>query len=246
AGNPALVFFHAFPFDAEMWSDQVTLFSEKFYCVAVDLPGFGSSPLPENAFTFEANVDAVLAFLKEAKLEKSIWCGLSMGGYLALRLYERAPEHCRALILCDTKSGADGNEAKLKRAASISQAIANREDFDTAQWKVLTGTAAKQNAELKKRFDTLTKRTSTRAITAGLTALATRTDTTEGLTKISVPTLILVGAEDQVTPVKEAEALHSAIKGSQLKVISNAGHLSNLENPSEFNAAVSGFLAGLR
>lgn len=118
-GNPVLIFLHAFPFSGDMWKDQLNFFSEKFYCLAPDLPGFGESAPCDSAVTFEYYVDSVLNYLKELKIEKAICCGLSMGGYLALRMYEKAPDQFRALILCDTKAGADSNEAKLKRWDNI-------------------------------------------------------------------------------------------------------------------------------
>ncbi len=243
--NPVLLFLHAFPFSAEMWRDQMNLFSEKFYCVAPDLPGFGTSTLPEHAMTFEGYVDAVLDYLQEQKIEKAMWCGLSMGGYMALRMYERAPEQCRGLILCDTKASADGNEAKVKRWDSIKLLQKSQQEFNQAQWKALIGESSQGNTDLKTRFQEIVSSVSAQGVAQGLVALATRTDSTESLAKISVPTLILVGEEDKVTPVKDAEVLHKGITGSKMKVIEKTGHLSNLESPKRFNDHLSDFLFSL-
>lgn len=244
-GSPTLLFLHAFPFSAEMWREQINLFSEKFHCVALDLPGYGESARPDHAVTFESYVDSVLTYLAEAKIEKSIWCGLSMGGYMALRMYERAPELCRALVLCDTKSGADGNEAKLKRWGAIQMIHKSREEFVEAQWKALIGESSRKNDVLKSRFESLLARVETMGVVSGLVALSTRTDTTPSLSKIRVPTLIVVGDEDKVTPVAESEAMAKAISGSEMKVLSKTGHLSNLENPQGFNDHLSSFLNSL-
>lgn len=243
--KPVLLFLHAFPFSSDMWKDQVNLFSEKFYCVAPDLPGYGQSALPDHALTFEGYVDSVLNYLKESKIEKAVWCGLSMGGYLALRMYERAPEQCRALILCDTKAGADGNEAKLKRWSSIQALQKNRTEFIEAQWQALVGESSKGDAALKQRFEQLIGLASDKTIASGLVALSTRTDSTMNLAKIRVPTLIVVGEEDKVTPVAESEAMAKAIAGAQLKVLAKIGHMSNLENPQKFNDQLSAFLISL-
>ncbi len=243
--NPALLFLHAFPFTSEMWREQLKTFSEKHYCIAPDLPGFGDNPLPPNAVMFEHYVDHVLNLLKELKIQKAIWCGLSMGGYLALRMYERAPELCRGLILCDTKAGADTNEGKIKRAKAINSLVASRIDFMASQWEALVGESSKTNIPLKMEFEELVAKVNDRGISSGLVALATRTDTVASLSNVRVPTLIVVGEEDKVTPVSESEIMAKAIPGSQLKVIGKAGHLSHLENPKDFNKVLSNFLTSL-
>lgn len=242
AQKPTLVFFHAFPLSGQMWKEQVSFLSSNYNCLTPDLPGFGKSILPDHAVTFEFYVDEMLKFIETNKLEKSIWCGLSMGGYLAMRLYERAPEKCSGLILCDTKAGTDGNEAKLKRWASIQALKKNRDEFINAQFNALVGESSKSNTQLKVTLDSLIKDNQDKGIGAGLVAMATRTDSTPGLVKIKVPTLIIVGDEDKVTPPSEAEAINKAIQGSKLKVLNKTGHLSNLENPKEFNAVIAEFL----
>lgn len=244
-GNPVLLFLHAFPFSAEMWKDQLNFFSEKFYCIAPDLPGFGESNLPGFAFTFEFYVDSILDYLKVSKIENAIWCGLSMGGYIALRMYERAPEQCRALILCDTKSSADSHRAKLKRWDSIKMLQRNRAEFIDSQWQALASETSKKNSVFKNHFERLLTGVSNEGIAAGLVAMASRTDSTESLSKICVPTFLVVGAEDQVTPVSDSEAISNAIVGSQIKVLDQIGHLSNLENPQIFNEHLNQILLSL-
>lgn len=244
--NPPLLFLHAFPFSAAMWKEQITYLSEKFYCIAPDLPGFGETPLADHAVTLEYFTDSVIDYLKSEEIEKSVWCGLSMGGYVALRMYERAPELCRGLILCDTKAGADCNEAKLKRWDTIKLLQKSRKEFIAAQWKALVGESSRDKTHLKARVEEMMNQVSAQGIAAGLVALATRTDSTEGLSKIAVPTLIVVGEEDTVTPPKEAEAMAKAIRGSELKKIPKAGHLSNLEDSQVFNQHLSSFLDSLK
>ncbi|NCN28084.1 alpha/beta hydrolase [bacterium] len=242
--KPALVFFHAFPFDARMWQTQLEFFSKDFYCIALDLPGFGGTSLSTDSMTFEHYVDLALNLLEEQNLESAVWCGLSMGGYLALRLYERAPELCRALVLCDTKAGADGNEAKLKRWGAIKTLRRSRSDFLEAQWKALVGAASYSNAALREQFNSLIA-SDDRAIGQGLVALVTRTDSTPLLKSIQVPTLILVGRDDVVTPVSEAQLMNEQISASELTVLDGVGHLSNLENSASFNSALNAFLSKL-
>lgn len=244
--KPSIVFFHAFPLTGQMWKEQVSFLSSDYNCLTPDLPGFSKSILPDHPVTFEFYVDEMLKFIETNNLEKSIWCGLSMGGYLAMRLYERASEKCQALILCDTKAGADGNEAKLKRWASIQALKKNRDEFINAQFNALVGESSKSSSQLKATLDSLIKDNQDKGIGAGLVAMATRTDSMPSLAKIKVPTLIIVGDEDKVTPPSEAEAMNKAIQGSKLKVLNKTGHLSNLENPKEFNAVIAEFLKGLQ
>ncbi len=221
------------------------VFSERYYCLAPDLPGFGESALPDEAFTFENYVDVVLNYLKEAKIEKATWCGLSMGGYLALRMFEREPQLCRALVLCDTKAGADTNEAKIKRWGAIQLLQKDRVEFVAAQWGALVGERSKENQALKKHFEELIGKITDRGIASSLVALATRTDSTQSLSKIKVPTLIVVGEEDKVTPVSESEAMAKVISGSKVTILPKTGHLSNLENPAAFNETLQKFLSSL-
>ncbi len=244
--NPVLIFLHAFPFSGDMWKDQINFFSEKYYCLAPDLPGYGESAPYDQAVTFESYVDSVLNYLTESKIETAIWCGLSMGGYLALRMYERAPELCKALILCDTKAGADSNEAKLKRWDNIQMLRRNRAEFLATQWQALVGESSRNNVALKIRYDGLVAKITDSGIASGLVALATRTDCTSALSKIRVPTLLLVGSEDKVTPVSESEFMAKAIVGSRKIIMEKTGHLSNLENPQEFNDRLSEFLNSLQ
>ena len=245
--HPALVFLHAFPLNQKQWQLQIEHFSQSYFCVALDLPGFGEAELATNSpFSFEAYVDYVEQVLNSLNVQPATWIGLSMGGYVALRALERFPTLARAVVLCDTKAASDGNEAKLKRWDGIQAVGKNIDAFIEAQAKVLMGTKAQANPKILETFKNLVKANSVDSIQRGLLALATRTDTTESLTKINIPTLIIVGGDDKVTPIADAEVLNKAIRGSQLAVIQGAGHLSNLEAPEEFNEVLGNFLSKLR
>lgn len=240
--NQCLLFLHAFPLSSEMWDGQMKAFSSSHYILAPDLPGFGKGQLPDSSnITFEHYVDEVLSFLKETGLKQSVWCGLSMGGYLALRLYERAPELCSGLILCNTKAEADNNEAKLKRWSSVKALHSNRQQFIHSQSHILIGESSQKNEDLKKSIETMIDNNSEEGMTSGLIAMSTRTDSTQMLSKIKVPTLIITGDEDKVINTEESKKMAEAITGSKLVVLKKTGHLSNLENPEGFNSAVEEF-----
>jgi pimeloyl-ACP methyl ester carboxylesterase len=237
----ALVFVHAFPLNSKMWEKQVEFFSKDYPCFALDLPGYGREPLPAGAVTFEAYVDCFEARLKEWGLVRSTWIGCSMGGYLILRALERLPELCERVVLCDTKAEPDGNEAKIKRWASHGAFRQDRDTFLANQWKSLVGEKAAIDPALFERFRALVSENAPEGVLAGLVALATRTDTRKVLARVRVPSLVIVGAEDKVTPPEDAEALHRGIAGSRLEVLQGVGHLPNLEAPEVFNRALKGF-----
>lgn len=243
--NEAVLFLHGFPLSSEMWKEQMQVFSNTHYALAPDLPGFGKGLLPIHAITFEHYADSVINFLRQAGIKQSVWCGLSMGGYLALRMYEKAPELCSGLILANTKAGADDNAAKEKRWATIKKLHSHRDEFQEAQWQAMVSPKNLENMDLKKRFMEILAKNSEEGMSAGIACLAGRTDHTEKLSKIKVPTLIIGSSDDAIIPLNEQELLHEQIPDSQLEIIKNAGHLSNMENPEEFNKLVSEFFHNL-
>jgi 3-oxoadipate enol-lactonase len=240
---PPVVFIHAFPLNRGMWRGQVDALKGKARCIAYDVRGFGESDGGDGLNPFEVYVDDLLALLDRLKLDKATLCGLSMGGYIALRTVERAPERVMALILCDTKSEADGNEAKVKRALTVKAVKRDGPAVfaDTFVKSVFAEATFKDQPQLVEHAKMTIGRTSSLGIRGALLAMAGRTDTTAALSSIKVPTLILVGEHDAVTPPAASQAMADKIKGAELHVIPKAGHMSNLENPLEFNRRLAGF-----
>ena len=122
-----IVLIHGFPFSHEMWEPQIEVLQKRFRVIAYDLRGHGKSGVGDGQYTLEFFVDDLLGLLGHLKIERAVLCGLSMGGYIALRAVERNPERVRSLILADTQSKADSNEAKLKRAS--------RNQICQSQWR---------------------------------------------------------------------------------------------------------------
>lgn len=243
--HPPVVFIHGFPFNSHMWDAQTALLEKNFFVVTYDQRGHGKSSVGDAQFPLEFLVDDLQGVLDSLHLSKAILCGLSMGGYIALRAVERNPERVLGLILCDTRSEADSNEAKLKRIASIRTVkgegvAAFGEGFLKAVFPPESFTARKEVVD-KTRL--MINTNPPLGVAGTLLALATRTDTTASLANIRVPTLILVGEKDGITPVAAAENMKAKIPGSQMFVIPNAGHLSNMDNPAAFNAHLETFLA---
>lgn len=240
-----IVLIHGFPFSHEMWSPQIPVLSEKFWVIQYDLRGHGQTASDDGQYPLEFFVDDLIMLLDYLKVKKAVLCGLSMGGYIALRAAERNPERLLGLILADTQAKADSNEAKLKRAASI-KAIKTTGVKPFAESFIKTAFAPQSLSPKSEEVITIQKiieSNSPSGICGALLALVSRTDTTSSLQAIQVPTLILVGEHDMLTPVSASEEMHQRISGSEMSVIKNAAHLSNLENSQEFNRRVSEFLS---
>jgi 3-oxoadipate enol-lactonase len=242
--TPTIVFIHGFPLNSEMWKPQVEAIKNRFRAITYDVRGHGRSELGDGQYTMELFVDDLIALLDHLGLKKVVLCGLSMGGYIALRTIERNPERCRALILCDTTSNADSNEAKLKRANSMKSIKKTGvkpfgEEFLKA---VLSPETFQQKTGVVAAVRNMIQSNSPVGMCGALLALVSRTETTSSLPKINVPTLILVGEQDKTTPPELSEKMQQLIPNSELHRISNAAHLSNLENHEEFNNHLFHFL----
>lgn len=247
-GNPAgmpVVFVHGFPFSHVMWKPQLDVVGKLHRAIAYDLRGHGDSYVGDGQYTIEGHVDDLVALLDHLHIQKVVIVGLSMGGYIALRGLERNPERFRAAVLCDTRSEADGNEGKLKRFAAI-KAIKRDGPAAFADGfvkMVFAPSTLQENPPIVERIRTIINRTSDLSIAGTQLALAARTDTTPSLAHIKIPTLILVGELDVTTPPPDSQSLHKRISGSELHIVPNAAHLSNMENPDFFNEKLLAFLS---
>ena len=244
SGNTATIFVHGFPFDHFMWNEQVKAFSNDYYCVRYDIRGLGVSPAGDGQFSIEMFVDDLEEIINELRLDRPILCGLSMGGYISLRAVERMENKFRALIICDTKSAADDNEGKIKRAAAIKQI--NSGEFDSfVESFVLNCFGEKfvkeNNAEYRKVVDR-SKKNNPLGVKGCLLAMAGRTETTGYLSKIKLPTLVISGSEDRLTPPAVMEPIANKILNSEFVKIDGAGHMTPIENSQIVNKSIKNFL----
>jgi 3-oxoadipate enol-lactonase len=228
-----------------MWKTQVEALQENgFRIIDYDLRGHGQSGVGDGQYTIELFVDDLIALLDYLKITKTVVCGFSMGGYVALRAIERNPERFSALILCDTTSSADSNETKVKRATSIK--IIKKDGVKPFAEGFLKAVFSEQSFSIKQNAVEEARKmilsTSMMGICGAMLAMAARTDTTESLSKISVPTLVLVGEHDTITPPAAAKTMHDRIQNSKMHIIGNAAHMSGMENPTEFNKHIIKFL----
>lgn len=239
-----LVLLHAFPLNHTMWNPQIQVLSAKYRVISYDIRGHGESDAGDGQYTIELFVDDLMALLDQLQIDKTIVCGLSMGGYIALRALERHPERFSKLVLCDTRSEADSDESKLKRAAALKLLKEKGIPFFAEEFvkSALAPETFKTNPGIVQTVKEIILKNAPLGIAGTLLALASRTDTTASLKQIKIPTLILVGELDQITPPSSAHAMKEKIPHAQMHVMKQAGHLSNLENPVEFNRRIAAFL----
>jgi 3-oxoadipate enol-lactonase len=244
SGGLPVVFLHGFPFNHTMWLGQLKAVAGFCRGVAYDIRGHGLSDVGDGQYSIEGHVDDLMGLLDALGIERTVIVGLSMGGYITLRALERNPGRFLAAVLCDTRSEPDSNEGKLRRFAGVKGVkLEGSAPFAETFVKGLFAPASfQEKPEAVAMIRQTIESTTPLSLAGSLLALASRTDATPSLGKIGLPTLIMVGEQDALTPVDASRAMHRLIPGSELQIIPAAGHMSNLENPEVFNATLVAFL----
>jgi 3-oxoadipate enol-lactonase len=242
-GRP-VVLIHGYPFNRSLWNEQVAELSHSYRVIVPDLRGFGESDSSTGPATMDRMAQDVALLLDHLGISRAVIGGLSMGGYVALAFYKQFPSRVSALILADTRAQADTEEGKQTRAQQAEKALAEGMAgiADAMLPKLLTPDTVSKRPEIVKRVRDMMLKTKPEGTAAALLGMAQRDDQTQLLPQISSPVLIVVGAEDAITPVADSEKMHNAIAGSRLVVLENAGHVSNLERTEEFNQHLLDFL----
>ncbi len=228
------VLLHACPRDECLWEPQLALADHGWRVVAPRLRGASMDDLAAG----------VVDLLDALGIESAIVGGLSMGGYAAFALYRRAARYFHGLILADTRPQADTPDGVANRRKMLALVGEGGPPAVAADMlpKLLGETTRGSNAAVVERVRALILDQTAETIAGAITALMTRPDSTPLLEKIDIPTLVVVGAEDTITPPPLSEQMRDAIRGAELAVIPGAGHLSNVEQPAAFNAALTRFL----
>ena len=241
-----IAFVHGFPHNRTLWAPQVSALVDRARCIAPDLRGFGESS-KHGPFSIDQFADDIAMLLRELGIDRAVVAGLSMGGYVAFALWRRHRSLVRGLVLADTRAGADSDETRAKRLALVE--VARSRGAGAVADGQITGMIGKTTRDkrpaLTDEVHRMLASASVDGIVGALEAMMGRIDSTETLATIDVPTLVVVGGEDVLTPRSEAEILHEAIRGSRLEVIEHAGHVSNMERPAAFNHVLSEFLASM-
>jgi 3-oxoadipate enol-lactonase len=246
-GAPVIIFIHGFPFNKSMWNLQIKALEDNYRVITYDIRGHGNSDAGEGDFTIELFVKDLLSLMDALKIEKTMLCGLSMGGYIALNAIENYPERFNAIILCDSNCIADTPEAKEKRMKAIENIRKNGVEkyADESIKDLFAPESFTTRKEEVAAVRAMIVKTTEQSLCNTLLALSVRKETCSKLTEIRVPVLIIVGKEDKITPPEAAHFMHEKIRNSSLSIIDHAGHLSNMENPDDFNTQLIKFIASV-
>ena len=227
-----------------MWAPQIAAFAG-WRIITPALPGFDGSAAGESSM--EGFASHINSELDRLGIKRAVIGGLSLGGYVTFGVIRQRPERASALILADTRCGADNDEGRAARLRMIE--LLNQKGplgvFDEMRPKLFGKTTQAERKGVVEEGKWMVESQSPAAVEGAIRAMLDRPDSAPLLSSIRVPTMVLVGDEDTMTPPSESERMHAGIAGSTLVKIPRAGHLSNLEDPSAFNAAVGGFLRTL-
>ena len=241
-GDRVVVFVHAFPLDRRMWRAQIdAVRAESARAIAVDLAGFGGSREIAPCSSIDANADDVAALLDARGVARATLVGLSMGGYVAIAFARRHGARLDGLVLADTKATADDDAARAARDVNAAKARGHGAEalIDGMLPRLLSAHASKSMLDEVRAMGASQP---IESLAAALLAMRDRADATSQLSAITVPTAVVVGEDDLVTPRRDADALCGGIRSAKLTVIPRAGHLSNVEQPIAFAAAIAALL----
>ena len=244
AGLP-LLFVHGFPLDHTMWQAQIEHFTPRFRVIAPDLRGCGGSDVTTGTVSMERFADDLSAILDQLQItEPVVYCGLSMGGYIAWQFWRKYPEKLRALVLCDTKAAADTPEGVTSRMKMLEHVL--RAGTSYLAEAMLPRLFAPESFERRPEAVAAVRERILAAppegVAATLRGLAAREDFQSRLSQVRLPALVVCGEHDAISPPDEMRQVAAALPEAQFELIPGAGHLAPLENPEAVNAVFDEFL----
>jgi pimeloyl-ACP methyl ester carboxylesterase len=243
-GDPVLLV-HGHPFDRSMWRPQVTaLVTAGWRAIAPDLRGYGESSTSAEKTTLGEFATDLVAVLDHAEVDTAHVVGLSMGGQIVMELMEQIPHRILSLVLADTSARPETSDGVRARRENADRLL--RDGMWDFAAEVLPRMIAPANIDalphVADHVLSMMRRTSPQGAAAALRGRAERPDYTDSLRKVRVPTLVVVGRDDDFTPLADAKLIRDLVPGADLAVFDGAGHLPNLETPDQFNARLLGFL----
>lgn len=246
-GTPLLLI-HGYPLNKRLWTPQLEGLSGSARVIAPDLRGHGESQAVPGTYSMDLLADDCAALLDTLKIQGPVViCGLSMGGYVSFAFFRRYPERVAGLILAATRALPDSPEGQVKRdqAANLVREKGIKPVVESLLPKMFSPQNYKNKPELSEEVREIMMNTSLEGVTGDLIGMKERPDSSPFLSEIDKPTLILCGEEDQIVSMDEIENMRSGIPGAKVRMLPEAGHLLNLEDPEWFNAAIREFLAGI-
>ncbi|ANN19811.1 hydrolase [Amycolatopsis orientalis] len=240
-----VVLVHGHPFNRTMWRPQAERFSREGYrVITADLRGYGETTVVPGKTGLDVFAKDIARLADRLGLGRFVLGGLSMGGQIVMEFHRTYPERVAGLLLADTSPQEETEEGKRVRNAMADRVLA--EGLNPYADEVLTKMVSPENVrtmpDVAAHVLGMMRTTPREGAAAALRGRAERPDYRESLTKVAVPSLIVVGTEDEYTPVSDAELMHELMPGSTLAVIEGAAHMPNLEREAEFNAVFARFL----
>ena len=250
-GPTTILFAHGFPLSHAMWSGQLEPLAKKYRVIAPDLRGFGTSEVVPGKSTMRRFADDCAAVLDALDVRKPVvFCGLSMGGYVAWQFAKHHADKLRALILCDTKAAADTAEAGETRRKMAEHVLkfGTSAVAEAMPAKLFAKATYAEQPEIVAEIRRTIEATNPQGLAAAQLGMAEREDVRADLPTIAGgrPTLVVCGREDAISPVDEMRAIAEGIPGAMFHVVEAAGHMSPVEQPTEFNRVLTEFVDGLR
>ncbi|HVJ06129.1 MAG TPA: alpha/beta fold hydrolase [Candidatus Saccharimonadales bacterium] len=242
--GPEVVLLHPFPSDHNFWFPMAQHLESRFRLVLPDLRGLGRSGLSESATTMAKLADDVLRLCDELKIGRAVFVGCSVGGYTLFEFWRRSRDRVKALILMDTKAGADSEEGRTGRLKNAEETLQKGPSWAIEQImpKLLAPVTMNSRLDVVEAAKKTMSQSGAQGMASLQRGMAVRSDSTELLAQIDVPTLVLGGEDDMATPVSELERIARGIRGAELKIVSKAGHFAAFEQPADVGRIVREFL----
>lgn len=242
--GPDVVLLHAFPVNHNLWRPVAERLALRYRVVLMDLRGHGDSGAGEGPATMEKHAGDVARVCDEAGVGKAIFGGVSIGGYVLFEFWRRHRERVRGLMFCDTRAGADSDQARAGRLRAADDVEKNGPDaFVDGMIPRLFGETTRSNRpDLVEAARAMGRKMTVAGIAAVQRGMAARPDSIATLRTIDVPTLLLFGAEDTSSPRSEGELIKQHVHQARLQVIPQAGHLAVFEQPESAHELIRKFL----
>jgi 3-oxoadipate enol-lactonase len=247
AGNgPDVVLLHPFPLNHHFWDSVTPQLNTRYRLILPDLRGHGDSELGEGSATMQRLADDLFQLCREERISKAFFVGVSIGGYLLFEFWRRYREQVAALVLANTRPGAETSQGKASRLQLADRVLREGTDgfIQETLSKLLSETTRTNRPDIVDAARKMMQSMSAEDIAGVQRGMAERPDSVATLATINVPTLLIAGGEDSI-PLSEFELMRQQISGSQLQVISQAGHYAALEKPTEFGGLLRKFFDGL-
>jgi pimeloyl-ACP methyl ester carboxylesterase len=246
--GPPLVLLHPFPADHRFWHPLVPHLVSRYRVLMPDLRGSGESSAGEGPATMAKHAADIDRICQAAKVERAAFVGVSIGGYILLEFWRRYPQRVAALVLADTRATPDTPEGRAARLKSITEVQLHGPAafVESMTPKLLGETTRSSRPDVARTALAILNQSTVVGLTALQQGMAERPDSVPTLKTITVPTLVMVGEEDTLTPPSDAEQMQREIPGSRLVKVAAAGHFSPFEQPEAVGKVLRGFLDPLR